>query len=52
MASEKQYYNYFIQKDHINDCLRSKTPLPSFIKNKYKKYKTTRELKKKSKKVN
>ena len=49
---EKQYYNYNHdnQKDHINDCIRSMTPLPSFM-GKYKKYKTIGDLKKISQKL-
>jgi len=45
--NERYYIN---KKDHINDCLRSKTPMPSFMSN-YQKYKTTEALKKASKKL-
>ena len=38
------------KKDHVNDCLRSKTPIPYF-RNKYKNYRRTQELKKESKRM-
>ena len=45
-----QSYNYYNQTDHVNDCMRSMTPIPSFM-SKYKKYKTIGDLKKMSKKL-
>ena len=46
--NNERYYNN--KKDHINDCLRSKTPFPYF-KTKYDRYKTTQNLKNASKKL-
>ena len=44
----ERYYNN--NKDHINDCFRSKTPA-SFFLDHYKKYRKTKDLKKDSRKI-
>ena len=46
--NNERYYNN--KKDHINDCIRSKTPAPYFM-TKYQRYKTIQNLKNDSKQL-